>query len=195
MYNVTVTTAPTETPVDVKYAKGVMRRTDTFEDVLLASMIQASIDRLQSYTKRTFINTVYRIEYDRVSLSGLEAYPFVKLVRSPLVSVASVQSSKNGTFSDETYQLKTQPAFSRVLFPDGLPSLDDVPFPLRVDFTAGYGTTPGSVPQPIRLAIAMYANFLCSNRGDCSPECGDGIPTEIKALINTYRIIDTFGVC
>ena len=195
MYNVTVTTAPTETPVDVKYAKGVMRRTDTFEDVLLASMIKASITRLQKYLNRVFINTVFRIEYDRVNLSGMEAYPFVKIPRSPLVSVASVQTSKNGTFSDENHQIKTQPAYSRILFPDGLPSLDDTPFPLRIDCTAGYGTTPASVPEPIRLAIAMYANYLSSNRGDCSPQQGDGIPTEIKALVNSYKIIDTFGVC
>jgi uncharacterized phiE125 gp8 family phage protein len=194
MYRTEVLTTPASAPVSLEEAKLFLRITSTAEDALISAYIEAATSQLETYTRRTFVTTEFRGEYDAVQVSGQEAHPFVTLYRSPVASIESVQVSNNGVYYDADYQLKLQSGFSRVLLGDSETSvLDSSPFPLRVDYTAGYGG-PDDVPQAIKTAILMYVNHLYSNRGDCTPECNAGMmPNEIKALLGPYRIIQTFA--
>jgi len=187
----TVTTPPTELPVTLSAVKALLRITHDAEDALLTSLISVATDALEAYTNRCFVTRTIRGEFDAVLCSGHEVYPFIKLRRSPVGDISSVQASSDGVFADVTYQLKQQSGYSRILFPSSF-STDDTPFPLRADFIAGYGDAD-DVPEGIKTAILQYINFLYSNRGDCAPECGLGLPIVVRALIGPYKIIDTFS--
>lgn len=196
MRNTTVKTAPVGHAITVDEVKSFLRITSTYEDVLIESLIAVATTTLEAYTKRDFIERTYTVEYDQILYSGQEVYPFVKLYRSPLKSVTSVQVSNGGTFEDESHQVKDQPGFGRILFDEYLRGMsgDDIPFPLRIEFVAGYGEA-SDVPAAIKQALLHYVNYLYSNRGDCAPECGMGIPIEVRGLLGPYKIIDTFTAC
>ena len=196
MYHVTILDGPAETPVTLDEVKIQLRRVgQTHEDAYINALILAATERLQDYTRRTFINTRYQIDYDAVKVANrTEVYPFVKLKRAPLISVETVQLMRNSVYVDEAFQLKDQASYARVLFQNYLSSgaLDDVPFPLRIVFRAGYADA-AAVPESIKEAIKRYINYLYNNRGDCTPECGNALPLDVKVMINSFRILDTFG--
>lgn len=188
----TLTTPAAETPVSLDEVKAYLRITSTSEDDLLTALIQVATDQLEAYARRDFVEKTYTAEYDNVMVSTYERYPYVNLYRAPLAGVDSVQISVDGTFVDESYQEKDQPGFAILLFDEYGDDLDDIPFPLKIQFNAGYGDA-SAVPEGIKQAIKMYVNYLYENRGDCEPDCGLQIPLAVKGLLGPYKIIHTFG--
>ncbi|MCP4489033.1 MAG: hypothetical protein GY820_17225 [Gammaproteobacteria bacterium] len=193
MYNCTVTSLPSGYPVTLEEVKALLRITSTAEDDLLDSLIAVATETLEAYTRRVFIERTVQEEFDSVMISGTEVYPFVKLCRSPLISVTTVEIYDGTSFVEESYQTKDQPGFARILFNEWTYGTGDTPFPLRVTFKAGYGDAV-AVPSTIKQAIMMYANYLYVNRGDCNPECRMGVPVGVRALLGAYKIVDVFGV-
>jgi len=93
--------------------------------------------------------------------------------------------------SSDDYNLKPSSGFSKVVFEEVNESPDCVPYPYQVAFTAGYGATASTVPDPIKLAIKQIVAYWYKNRGDCGK--GDELPGTAKALLREYRIINTYG--
>ena len=86
--------------------------------------------------------------------------------------------------------------FSRVLFENGIfdasPDLN-VPYPLKITFTAGYGAA-ADVPSDIKTALKAHIAFMYENRGDAIAEGDLSMPLETKAIYKgKYQIINTFG--
>lgn len=196
----TVTVDPVEFPVDLLDAKDFMKITSDAEDDLIQALIETATEQLESYTGQYFIERTVQGDFDDLLTSRYEIYPFVKIRCAPLKTVTSVQVSIGDSFVDEDFQTKKRNhGFSRILFPTFNGSLDDIPFPLQIVFTAGYGDS-SAVPNQIKTAIMQYVNFLFRNRGDCLDpgSCGvlsqsGGIPPLIKALVSSFRIVEVYA--
>lgn len=81
----------------------------------------------------------------------------------------------------------------RLRYLDGFtaPALNaDVAHPVRITFTAGYGTTPADVPAPIRQAIKLTVGFWYEHRDldpDTPPAAGGALPWVADRILSPYR--------
>lgn len=198
LYEITV--APVGYPVSVSEAKAYMKVTSNAEDLLIASLIRAATESIEDYTGQYYIDRTVQGDFDSVYQTNYERYPFLTIRRAPLSSVTSVQVSVGDVYVDESYQVKKKNhGFARLLLNDFNSCLDDVPYPLRVVFVAGYGAV-GDVPDDIKLAIMGYVNFLYRNRNDCVDPgaCAQvmsmsGFPAIVASIIGGYRIIEVYA--
>lgn len=198
LYTVTVPAA--EQPITLAEAKAFMKISSTFEDDLISALIIAATEQAEQYTGQVFITRTFLGKFSVEYISSTEIYPYVKLRRAPLDTVNTVQISVDDTFIDESYQEKKPThGYARILFNDSVSSFDDIPYPLQINFDAGYGDA-SAVPDNIKLALKMYVNFLYRNRGDCidSSSCGvlkdnSGLPPVVRSLLTPYKIIEVYG--
>lgn len=57
---------------------------------------------------------------------------------------------------------------------------------IKATYTAGYGATPDDIPQDIKTAVTMAADFLYNNRGSCS--AGDSLhKSGASVLLDPFR--------
>lgn len=200
----TVPIPPTTYPVTLAEAKLFLKVTHTAEDDLISSLIEAATNVLEAYTGRWFISRDALGQFDSIKYTNRELYPFVEIKRSPLSILSTVQIRSGGAYitldDDDDYQLKPQYGYDRILFYNNLNVDYEYNYPLRIEFTAGYGVA-ANVPETIKIAIKQYVNFLYLNRGDCSPVCSKGfvnfqghiIPFEIATLVAKYKIRRVFA--
>ena len=194
MNRYTVITGPVGFPVTLEEVKADLKITSTASDSVLEDLIAVATDELEAYTRRYFIEREMLGEYDSINSTKLERYPFAKIERSPLKNIDSVQVSRSNVFVDQTYQLKDQSTFARILFNDGISCLDDIPFPLKISFFAGYGDAD-AVPVRIKSAIRRLVVYLFQNPGYCDDGCtAENLPGDVRMLIASFRIVDGFGV-
>lgn len=195
-----ITEQPEGYPVKLDQVKSYMKITSSADDCLIDSLIAAATEAIEEYTGQYFIERTIQADFDSLFCTNFERYPFLTLRRGPLKTVTSAQVLINSTYTDEDYQIKKKNhGYSRILFNDFNSTLDDVPFPLRIVFVAGYGTV-ADVPQNIRFAIMGYVNFMYKNRNDCiDPSvCSQvinmsGFPALVKSTISRLRIIEVFA--
>lgn len=201
----TVPTEPAIYPVSLVRAKEYLKVDYDADDNLITSLIESATDILEGYTQRWFIQRTEVVgDFDSIQVTNQETYPFVEIRRSPLISVASVQNFLGGAFQNMTvdtdYQVKRLSSFSRIVFFNAINVDDDIVYPLRVTFNAGYGAE-ADVPSTIKTAIMQLVNHMWLNRGDCVEESAGGssvvqgitVPKMILALVNKYKILNTFG--
>ena len=60
---------------------------------------------------------------------------------------------------------------------------------LKITYTAGYGTTTQSVPEPIRIAMMQYCAFMYENRGDGEGNVVPMPPKILTQLLTPYQIM------
>jgi len=198
LYEITV--AASEYPVTLADCKEYMKITSTAEDDLITDLIIAATNSIETYTGQYFVVRTVQGDFDSLFRTGYERYPFLSFRRAPLNTITSVQVLVDSSYVDEDYQLKKRNhGFTRILFNDSTTSLDDVPFPLRVITTVGYGAA-SAVPMEIKIAIMGYVNFMHKNRNDCidASACSQvmamsGFPAGVASVINMYRIIEVFA--
>lgn len=193
MYNLQVTVDATETPVTLAEAKAFMRVTSSYEDDLITALIVSATSTLEAFTSRSFVSKTYQMDIDRI-LVVPHSYPFVSLPRSPLDSVTSFQGLQSDSYVDVSYNTKLESGFPRLVIDDeNIYNLDDVVYPLRAIFVAGYGDAD-DVPQSIKQAIMMQVGFMYSNRGECCSDASNITPGTVQALLMPYQLRETFSV-
>ena len=188
-----VDTGPDGEPVTLAEAKAFMRVENTVDDDLIEGLLDATLGEGEDYTNRAFITRTITGFFSGLAVSDFEAYPFVQIRRAPLASIISVKVTLNDTLEDvdsDDYQLKESSEFSRVLF-TSTPNCDDIPYPLQIQITAGYGVA-ANVPERLKTAMKQHALFLYENRGDVAPDGKIPMPLEVQAMYSKYRILNTF---
>ena len=60
---------------------------------------------------------------------------------------------------------------------------------LKITYTAGYGTTTQSVPEPIRIAMMQYCAFMYEHRGDFERFPPPQPPKLLTQLLQPYQIM------
>ena len=116
--------------------------------------------------------------------------------RAPLLTLTEVALSVDGVYTATTdYLLKNTAGFPRLIFPNGWSGVDgpnDTAYPLRVNFTAGYGAVEDTVPEEFKVAIKQHVAFMFANKGDVKSSGENGIPVESLRTYRSNKIVGTF---
>lgn len=195
----TVTTPATDQPIQLDETKEFLRidAAITEDDALIQAYIKAAVIDGEKFTNRCFVTRTFLGKFSQLDTSNREAYPYVQIRRAPLVAIVTVEIMFNDvltTVSSDDYELKDTSAFPRLLFVEtGNLSVDKVPYPLEIAFTAGYGAAK-DVPDDIKTALKMHVLFLYENRGDVDTEGKVTMPRVVQGIYSGgYRILNTYG--
>lgn len=122
-----------------------LREDRNIEDSLLASLVEMAEEALQQETGVFLVDTQFQM--------SLPTFRDVKLPRAPYQS-----GSATVLYTDDQGVEQTLPAYkytiyendtlARIEFENDLPELSaDTDYPVRINFTAGYGATEQQVPE------------------------------------------------
>ena len=185
----TIKTAAANEPILFADADLWSRDIDAADTALENALISAATDFVEKSMNRVFVSRVYTANFQCSSSSEYEPFPYIELRRSPLISVASVKVNTVALTLTDDYVIKNTSSFSRILFTSSLSLDTDLAYPIEVEFTAGYAT----VPEEVKTAIKQLVLFWYENRGDVSTNKKQSVPFVTRAIIDQYRIINTFG--
>jgi len=206
MSGLKIVTGPAVTPVSKIEALEYLRLDEGIDDMQVRSYIQASTTWAENYTNRFFISRTCQMmldgvrEIDSPLWEGMRTGPYkvdlsdhIEIAAAPVLSVESVKYYSDDdtqyTWAASNYYVDTfsEPAKiglrSGGTYPTDLRNLNG----LEINFTAGYGTNPFTVPEPIRVAILQYLTFMYENRGD--DEVKSNPPGIVRSLLDPYRVL------
>lgn len=170
---------------------------ETDRDLITALVLAATIQG-EKHTNRAFTKRVFTGFFSEFKTTQNERFAYIDLRRAPLKALNSVKVVLNDVLTDVDagdYQLKETSTFARLLFLSSI-TADDVPYPIQVNFDAGYkdlSIGDSKAPNDIETAIKQHLAFFYENRGDVMPEGKVGMPVEVQAIYSKYRILNTYG--
>ena len=211
MSGLTITTAPQNEPLDAAETISYLRIDSGVDTTLIDNLIQAARFWAEDYTNRTFLTTVFTLSLDGIGYvdvplkegfhTGYSDTPsgnYIELPRSPVQSVTSIKSFADDntatTLAATNYYVDTVRVPARVVLRDG----GSWPTDLRnangieVLYTAGYGASRASIPEPIRVAMLEYVSHLYEHRGDDEGRALNP-PALITSLLQPY-VVMRYGV-
>ena len=156
-YDLVKTTAPTTAVLSPADMRTHLRLDSTEQEELLAGLVQAATLSCEAEAGIQCITATYQLH-----LAGWWG-DHIELPRSPLQSIGSVTYTDSDgatqTLAGSNYVAVTAALVGRLHRADGatFPTLDVVPQPVTVEFTAGYGDDAADVPQDVRHFITMLA--------------------------------------
>ncbi|GEM_PF-1647069 len=181
---------PEDEPVKFDHVKTYFREDRSIEDALINSLAIAARENLERYTGWRLINTDLRMH--------LKGFDNVRIPNKPLSGSVTVKyddsSGNEQTLSSSEYSTYSQERLARIDFHgDSLPDFDDGDdndYPVRIEFTIGYGSSASDVPERWKSAIKLLAMIYW--RRDVPMEETQNInPMEIsvlRSLIEPYII-------
>ncbi len=196
-------TASAIEPVTVEVLKQHLRLDHDEEDVLLAQMITAARQFLETKLSLAFLTARWRYRprlYCTQRGRGRPA-PFSHQaqrsfkkpsIKMPLFPISQLHHIKlylsDGTtaladLSHARIESAARPAFITGL---SLPSMVQVEYGAEFEFSAGYGALPEDVPSPLRLAITMLAAYFYENRIDSQHCLSASLPATISLILMDY---------
>jgi uncharacterized phiE125 gp8 family phage protein len=129
----------------------------------------------------------------RTGPSNVTYTDHIELAGTPVISVENVKyysdDNTETTWPSSNYYVDIFSEPARIIlrdsgtFPTDLRAANG----LEINFTAGYGSSPNTVPEAIRVAILQYMAYLYEHRGDY--EAGSQPPSIIRTLLDPYRIM------
>jgi uncharacterized phiE125 gp8 family phage protein len=178
-----VITPASTTPVSLVDAKKHLKVSGNSEDDLIQLYLEAATNMAEGYLGMKLINTVIEEAYDE--------FTDISLVRFPTQAITSIkydaEDTTEKTVSTDIYTLNTyvEPQMIVKNEAESWPiDLADKPNRIRVRYTAGYGSTPASVPANIRAAILVILGDLYENREDKI----SALPKASTRLLEPWRI-------
>jgi uncharacterized phiE125 gp8 family phage protein len=152
---------------------------DTSEDTLIELFRDGAVNFFEKYTSTVLRETVFEttktvIYFERV----------IKLARSPITSINSVEIKESGSFAATTEYEEVLRAYPFITLSKNLtPDIDDNYFEVKIQFTAGLS----EIPPSIQVGLLNHIGFLYENRGDCSG-CSTP-PKSITDMYNQYKLL------
>lgn len=211
MSGLTITTAPQNEPLDAAETISYLRIDSGVDTTLIDNLIQAARFWVEDYTNRTLLTTVFTLSLDAIGevdtplkegfhtgYSDTPRVNYIELPRSPVQSVTSIISYADDntatTLATSNYYVDTVRVPARVVLRDGGTWPTDLRNAngIEVLYTAGYGDSRASIPEPIRLAMLEYIAHLYEHRGDDEGRALNAPPL-IRSLLQPY-IIMRYGV-
>lgn len=204
--SVTVTTPPATEPISAADMKLYLRVDDVSEDALISDLITAARQLCEEYTRRAFINTVFKATLDRFPFRCEKWWDGVKqghigemlggegiihLPKAPIVSVLSItyydEDNSSAVFSSSNYQVDISGGRIYLNRSQTWPSNTRDHAACEIAFTAGYGTSGSDVPSGIVQAIRMTVAAMYEDR-----QCFE-VPMAAKAALQPYRILQEYN--
>jgi len=178
-------TGPTVEPVTAEEVKTYARVAHAVEDYLISSWISAARKLAEDYQHRSYLTQTYKLVYDSFPESIIE-FP-----RPPLVSVEQVAyydyEDTETVFASTNYTVDTISEVGRLSlnYQVQWPTVTLRPINgVIIDFTSGYSSAAGAVPESVKNAIYLYCTHMYENR-----ESENGtIPKEFYDLLRPDRM-------
>lgn len=187
-YHLIETAPPGAEPLTLEEAKLHLRITQDADDALLLSLIMTARMICEADTGLALIRRHYSLWLDQWPQqprrdwwdgiregAGTGMQDTIYLPRPPLVAVSDVLVyAENGTYSAlpaEHYHVDTIRKPGRIVLRPGI----STPQPARhvngieIRYTAGFGTTPQSVPSVLKQGMQQMIAYLYTHRGE-APE-------------------------
>lgn len=162
-----VTQAAAGDPVSLSEAALHCRIDSTTDHPALQAMIRAATKAAEQYLGRPILTRTYRQYFDFWPCGNA-----LELRRSPLVSVTHVKTYDDAdtatTFASSNYFVDSVSQPGRIVLRSSAswPMALRVANSIEVEYRAGYGTDPASVPADIRQAVLMLTANLYEHRGE-----------------------------
>jgi uncharacterized phiE125 gp8 family phage protein len=183
----TVTVPPALEPVSLAEAKAHCRITSTDEDGLLAGYVLAARQYVETICGIALITQTIEAYFNCFDIRFLPRWP-VQSVSS--ISYMDVNAVPQVLASTVYYSnLSDRPAYVSLQYSQYWPNVYYRENAVTVTFVAGYGSSPGSIPEPIRQAILMlvghwYENRETVNVGSVATE----LPFAVAALLAPFKV-------
>ena len=191
---VTEITAPSAEPVSRTETKLHLRVDVTTDDTLIDSLIQASREYVENYTRRSFVQRTYRADFDH--FDGEIRLPF-----GPVIAVSHVKyytaasPSVLTTLAASNYELVRGVVCQSAT--GTYPSVDSVYNAVQVTYTAGYASTSSpfdaasDVPAAVKSAILLTIGDLYENREGQMLYPGQfQVNPTVMRLLDQYRVYE-----
>ncbi len=157
----------TTEPVTKAQAKIHLRVEHSADDDLIDALIKGARQRLEEETGRAWVTQTWQLTFISAPTTSL-----VRLPRPPLISVTSVTyvdtEGDTQTLSASEYQVISQvtPGIIFLHLPSGAPAgpSDGTIGLWTVTYTAGWGVSAATVPQPLVQALLLLVGHLYENR-------------------------------
>jgi len=191
-YSYQVITAPTVLPVSLAEVKEHLRLDpdDDTQDDYLTFLIQTATEFAEERLKRVLINTKFRTYRDWFECCIL-------LRRSKLQTLDLFEYLVDGTFTtvdSDLYYTTDESDYSKIVLKNEScypTDKDDQLQSIKIEFTAGYGSTAASVPPKIKMALLNHIAALYENRGDCdNASISATLPATSKNIYDMMMIRD-----
>lgn len=147
-------------PVTASEAKLFCRVDHAAEDALFDTWIKARTLQVEEYLHRALIDQTWELALDSFTCDEFE------IPLPPLISVTSIkyddESATEQTLSSSAYQVLTTGDRGRIRVVSGESwpaTMHGKMGSVRIRFRAGYGTTAGSVPEPIIETILKLVSI------------------------------------
>lgn len=201
MSSLTLITGPAIDPVSLGEAKAHLKFTSSEEDGLVAGYIIAARTHCEDHTSRVFMTQTWEMKldanwptvFDRPTVSPRTR---ILLPNPPAQSVTSI------TYIDTTGTLQTlapsQYAFSKgdifgfiePAYGASWPAVRNQLETITVRYVAGYGPSPGDLPEPIRQAILFLVGHYAENREPVAVDIRGTpieLPLTVTSLLQRYQ--------
>ena len=202
------TVDPTVEPVTLTEARLHLRVTDTADDTLITSLIQAAREYAESYCRRSLLTQTWKLTLDRFPYSlggfwicdgryysGGHAKDYISLPRPNLLTVSSVTYvDTNGatqTWAASNYLVDTTqtPGQLRLAYNIDWPSTRTDPNAVAITYTAGYGASATAVPEAIKSAIKLMVGWWYEQREAVNVgNIVNEVPMAVDALLGPYVV-------
>jgi len=181
-----VTVPPALDPISIAEAKAHCRVTSTDEDGLIAGYILAARQYVESICGMALITQTVEAYFDSFAL--------LMLPRWPVQSVTSISYLDNAgaaqTLSPSDYHVnsKARPAYVSRTYTGSWPDTYTRDNAVTVTLVVGFGDSPGSIPEPVRMAMLLLIGNWYENREATSPTTMAEIPFAAATLLAPYRV-------
>ena len=183
-------TPPAEPVISLADAKLHLRVDHDADDSLIAGLVSAGTEWVQSYTERQLVTATYRVSVENWRTCGCRGKPpeLFELPRTPVQAVNFVSyvdpEGNAQTLSPTLYRANRDGLY----FLHNLPSLSVREDAVRVNYDAGYGTA-AQVPDLLKVALKLWVGEFYAHRETSV------VGTIVNELpLSIYRLCDPFRV-
>ena len=159
---------PALEPLTLDETRLWLRLDATDEDQLVAALIRAARSAVEQATRRALISQSWRLRLDR-----WPADRCVKLPLSPILTLDAVRifdAAGAPSLADLSGFHIDQSRGAKLVCDVAPPAPGRIANGVEIDVTAGFGATPQSVPEPLRMAMRLLVAHWFEHRSDALHE-------------------------
>lgn len=176
---------PAVEPISLAEMKLFLRVDDAAQDTLIAVLIEAARQRIESGCGRRLVDQTWRLILDQWPRQGVLRVPC-----GPLRSIAALRiiDADGAAQSLPTALLATDRSMepARLVLRSSPPAPGSPLNGIEIDLVLGYGPAPGDVPAPLRQALRLLVARWFERRGDDIDAAP--LPADVGALLGAYRV-------
>lgn len=195
-------TPPEQEPISLQEAKAYLRVDASVDENVILHLLKASRQAIEAHINRCLIEQTWLFELNAGYASAIADDHYIEanrskgrggieLPRSPFIKLTKAPTYFDGQHKSEikNYRLDTVGPVARIHFGHAFLNSKGV---IQIEFQAGYGGSPESVPDTLKQAILMLTAAAYENRtGSANDNSAYPIfmNEAVIRLIAPYRVI------